>query len=131
MDGIGSEPVIDELTRDLLAKELDLKNFGEIKNNQDNLKLLMDWAYAKGAKERVDVIWAVKQLANRVGSPKIGNNWPQHLAQFAYLELERMKIEGQLKEMEGKLPEPAKSEEKPEEKEVEENGTEETNTTRD
>jgi hypothetical protein len=122
------EPFVDELTRDEVAKVLDLKNFGEIRKNNLNLKRLMDWAVAKGAKDRLDIVWAVKQLANRVGAPKIGNNWPQHLAQYAYLEMERMKLEGQLKEMEGSIK--AVPEEKKTEVKDEENGnTEEINTT--
>jgi hypothetical protein len=104
MDG-SSEPIIDEIVRDAVAKELGLRNFGDIRKNQDKLKTIIDWAYVKGAKDRMDVIWAVKQLAGRVGSPKLGNNWPEHLAQYAYLEMERVKLDTELKSMESKIPE--------------------------
>jgi hypothetical protein len=98
--GQSQDPMIDNLTRDQIAKALGLQNFGEIKKNQDHIQRLIDWAQAKGAKDTTDIVWAVKQLANRVGSPKIGNNWAEHLGQYAYLELERIKIEDQLKEIE-------------------------------
>jgi hypothetical protein len=116
--GQQNEPVVDELVRDAIAKELGLRNFGDIRKNQDKLKTIIDWAYVKGAKDRMDVIWAVKQLAGRVGSPKLGNNWPEHLAQYCYLEMERVRLDEQLKSMEAKIPEV-----KPEIKEeTEENG---------
>lgn len=98
--GQSNEPFVDEITRDQVAKALGLKNFGEIKKNQDHIKRLIDWASSKGAKDTTDIVWSVKQLANRVGSPKIGNNWAQHLGQYAYLEMERMKLDDQIKELE-------------------------------
>jgi hypothetical protein len=112
MDGAiqSNEPVIDELVRDAVAKELGLRNFGDIRKNQDKLKTIIDWAYVKGAKDRMDVIWAVKQLAGRVGSPKLGNNWPEHLAQFCYLEMESVKLNTELKSMESKIPKVEKEE---------------------
>lgn len=103
--GQSVEPVIDNLTRDAVAEILGLKNFGEIKRYQDHIKRLIDWAQVKGAKDRTDVLWAIEKLADRVGSPKIGNNWAQHLSQYAYLEMERLKIDQQLEEMKAKLPE--------------------------
>ena len=79
-----------------------MKDYGEIKKHQDQIKRLIEWAQAKGAKDTTDIVWSIRQLANRVGSPHIGNDWAQHLAEYAYLELERNKIDGQLKEMDMK-----------------------------
>jgi len=101
--GASKEPFIDELTRDQVGKALGLKNFPEIKKNQDQIKRLIDWAYAKGAKDTTDVVWNIKQLANRIGSPKLGNNWPQHLATYAYLEMQRLEIDKSLREMEANV----------------------------
>jgi hypothetical protein len=104
--GQSNEPFIDEITRDQVGKALGLKDFAEVKKNQDQIKRLIDWAQAKGAKDTTDVVWSVKQLANRVGAPHIGNNWAQHLAQYAYLEMERMNIDKQLSELGPKMENP-------------------------
>lgn len=101
--GTNTEPFIDDITRNQVAHSLGLEKYSDIHKNQDNIKRLIDWAQAKGAKDRADVVWSIKQLANRVGSPKIGNNWAQHLGQYAYLEMERMKLDNELQSFEGSL----------------------------
>lgn len=97
---VGNDVYVDDFERTAVARALNIDGFGDMKKYQDQIKRLIDWARSKGAKDTTDVVWNVKQLANRVGSPKIGNNWAQHLSAYAYLEMEKMKIEGELREME-------------------------------
>jgi hypothetical protein len=98
--GSNGDIYVDEFNRNAVARALNLKDYGEIKKNQDQIKRLIEWAKVKGAKDYTDITNSIKELANRVGSPKLGNNWAQHLSQYAYLEMERMKIDEQLREME-------------------------------
>lgn len=97
--GQHSEPFVNEITRDQVGKALGLKDFSEIKKYQDQIKRLIDWAQVKGAKDTTDIVWSVKQLAAKSGSPHMGNNWAQHLAQIAFLEMERLNIDKQLSEL--------------------------------
>lgn len=89
-----------ELERLALARSLGLENLRDISRYHNQLDRIVEWAKAKGAVSREDVVWQVRQLMTRVGGPSLGNNWAQHLSQYAYLEMERMKLDGQLKEFE-------------------------------
>jgi len=92
-------PADGELEKLSLARSLGMDNLKELSKYSDQLERLVEWAKLKGAKSREDVIWEVRQLANRVGGPSIGNNNVQHLSQYAYLEMERLKLDKQMKEM--------------------------------
>jgi hypothetical protein len=98
--GAGSDVYNDDFERNAVARALGFDSFKEIRKNQDQIKRLIDWAHAKGAKDYIDVQKSIQELANRVGSPHLGNNWAQHLAQYAYLDMEKMKIDGELKSFE-------------------------------
>lgn len=95
---VGAEPFIDDITTTQVARALGLERHADIKKYQDQIKRLIDWAKEKGSKDDTDIVWSIKQLGNKVGSPKLGNNWAQHLSQYAYLEMERMKLDKQLNE---------------------------------
>lgn len=98
--GQSSEPFVDFSLRDSVARNLGLKDYAETKKYQHQIERLIQWAEAKGAKDNTDILYSIKQLANRVGSPKLGNNWAQHLSQYAFLEMERLNIDKQLRELE-------------------------------
>lgn len=83
-----------------LGRSLGLDDLKQIEKYSHQLDRLIEWARMKGAQSREDIVWQVRQLRNVVGGPGIGNNYAQHLAQYAYLEMERMKIDAQMKEME-------------------------------
>jgi len=87
-------------TKLAVGKALGITDLGKIDDNQHQIERLIEWANARGAKDDADVVWSVRQLANRVGAPGIGNNWAQHLSTYAYLEMEKLKIDKQLKEIE-------------------------------
>lgn len=97
--GSRSDPFNDTSLRDSIARELGLKNYGETKKYLHQIERLIQWAQAKGAKDNTDVIYSIKQLAGKSGSPHLGNNWAQHLSQIAFLEMERMNIDKQLEEL--------------------------------
>lgn len=92
---------LDDMDRYAIGRAVGLNNFDEIKKYQDQIKRLHEWARMKGAKDREDSVWQIKQLANRIGGPTIGNNWAQHLSTYAHLEMERMGLDTQLRSMEG------------------------------
>lgn len=94
-------PVIenDDSEKLYLANSLGIKNLDEIRKNDLQIQRLVDWAKAKGATTREDIAWSIRQLAARVGTPAIGDGNIKHLSVYAYLELERLKIDKQLKEM--------------------------------
>ena len=97
--GTPQEPFIDDQTTRQVARAIGLESNYELKKYQDQLKRLIDWAQVKGAKDSMDVIWTIKQLGNQMGSPKIGNNLAQHLSQYAFLDMERLKIEKEMASM--------------------------------
>ena len=103
VEGIGAkaEPYTPSTdTKLAVGKALGITDLGEIDKNQHQIERLIEWAQMKGAKDDMDIVWSIKQLANRVGSPGLGNNWAQHLSTYAYLEMEKLKIDKQLREIE-------------------------------
>jgi len=95
-------PEVDELVKLHLARSVGLERQSDIVKYQDQIDRLMEWAREKGAKNKEEMVWQVRQLANRIGGPTIGTNWVRHLANYAYLEMEKLKIDKQLQELEGK-----------------------------
>lgn len=83
-----------------IANSLGIEKQSDQIKYQDQIQRLAEWAKAKGAKDNTDIIWQIKQLANRIGGPQIGNNWAQHLSQYAYLELQRIGIDRDLRSLE-------------------------------
>lgn len=98
-DGHIGIPIDNELEKIYLARNLGMENFDDMKKYQDQLERLIAWAREKGATSREDIAWQVKSLAGRVGGPQFGNNIVQHLSQWAYLEMERNRLDRQMKEM--------------------------------
>ena len=94
------DPFVDENSKVQIARALGLEKLEDVKKYQHQIERLTEWGKAKGAKDMEDLIWQVKQLANRIGGPRFGELNVRNLATYAYLELERMKIDQQLKEME-------------------------------
>lgn len=90
---------VDEFNRNAVARLLNLDNLNDIKKNQDRIQRLIDWAQAKGAKDMQEILWNIKQLQNRSGSPSLGSDWPKHLSQIAYLEMERMKLDKDINDL--------------------------------
>ena len=101
MDNSASDIVVNEQNSlNQVGQELGLKNLGEVKANQNSVERIMEWAREKGAATDAEIVTFIKELAGRVGSPTIGSNWAKHLSTYAYLELDKLRIEKQLKNME-------------------------------
>lgn len=96
--GQTTDPFIDDTSKLQIAHALGLESLEDIKKYQDQIARLTEWGKAKGAKDTLDLIWQIKDLANRIGGPRFGENNVRNLSTYAYLELERMKIDKQLKE---------------------------------
>jgi hypothetical protein len=95
------EPGADDVTRTQVEKALGLEKHSDIVKAGDHVRRLIEWAVAEGAKDSMDIVWKIKQLQSRIGSPHLGESWPSHLGQFVYLEMERNRIDKQLKEIQG------------------------------
>lgn len=94
---------VDEFDKNAVAKALGFDKFSSIKKYNHQIERLIEWAKMKGAKDHIDIVDSIKKLANRVGSPPLGTNIAQHLSTYAYLEMERLKIDKQLREMEADI----------------------------
>jgi len=57
----------------------------------DDISILVKWAKSNGAKEPLDIKWAIRDLRMRLGTPTYGDSI-KHLTRFAYLDLEEKKI---------------------------------------
>lgn len=95
------EPLYNDVTKTEVEKSLGLEKHSDIVKSSDHVRRLIEWAISKGAKDTTDIIWSIKQLQSRIGSPHLGETWPSHLGQFVYLEMERDRIDNQLKEIQG------------------------------
>jgi hypothetical protein len=95
--GTQADPFVDDWLKRSILRHFNIRPEDE-KRHQSQIERIVQWAKAKGAKDDADAMWSIKQLANRVGSPKIGNNWVQHLGQYAYLDMERMKLDKEIGE---------------------------------
>lgn len=92
-------PADGELEKLSLARSLGLENLNDMSKFDDQLSNLVEWAKAKGAKSREDIIWQVRELSNMIGGPRVGTPMVRNLSQYAYLEMEKIKIDKQMKEM--------------------------------
>lgn len=97
-DAVGI-PADGELEKLALARSLGLENIGDISKYDDQLSNLLEWAKLKGATSREDMVWQIRELANMIGGPRVGTPMVRNLSQYAYLEMEKIKIDKQMKEM--------------------------------
>jgi prolyl-tRNA synthetase len=95
------EPGADDVTRTQVEKALGLEKHSDIVKSGDHVRRLIEWAVNQGAKDSTDIVWKIKQLQSRIGSPHLGETWPSHLGQFVYLEMERNRLDQQLKDYQG------------------------------
>lgn len=81
-----------------IARSLGINDFKEMKQYDEQLHRLARWAKMKGAKDSLDIVWNIKQLASRIGGPSFGQHNVQNLSIYAGLELERNRIENKMKD---------------------------------
>lgn len=85
-----------------VAHALGLEMHSDIHKNQNALERLVEWAQMKGAKDSSEIISHIKELAGTVGSNPLGGNMAKHLSTYAYLEMERARIDRELSKMDKK-----------------------------
>lgn len=78
-----------------IAKSLGIETISELEKIGDHLERLAEWTKAKGAVDKVDMLGMIKQLTTRLGEKNLTN-----LSLYAYLELERMKLETKMRRLE-------------------------------
>lgn len=93
------EPVTDYFEKLKLGQAVGLKTLSQIDKNKHELARLKEWAESKGAKNINEILSQIRQLANKVGSPTIGDNWAKHLSTYAYLEMQKDNIDKEMKEV--------------------------------
>lgn len=100
-DSRGKEPtnqktvvvVNDDLQIATIAKELGMDDLKKIGKESDKLRSLIEWAKKEGATDDIDIVYQITKLANRIGSPALGENKLSKLVRYVYLQNERIKLE--------------------------------------
>lgn len=83
-----------------LSNTLGLENVAEARQYQDKIQTIAKWASAKGAVSMDDAVNMIRELGARLGGPREGKRYVQNLAEYTYLELEKIKIDKALKGLE-------------------------------
>jgi hypothetical protein len=73
----------------------------EVPKYDTELERILEWARMKGAKSVEDILWEVRYLATRLGTPGIGESRIKWIYQYVFLENEDHIIKQQMKRMEG------------------------------
>ena len=92
----------DEGTNFLKGKinEIFDESTGDLKKNDVKLARIVEWANQKGAKSVEDAMWAIRDLANHLGSPEVGESKLSRIYNWIYLSQVRDEAETKLKGME-------------------------------
>lgn len=101
--GASSDIYVDDFEQNAVARAIGMDSFADIRKNSIQIKRLIEWAKLKGSQSIEDMQWAIRELRNRVGSPKLGESMAKHLSQYAYLEMERINLDKQLKTLENNV----------------------------
>lgn len=96
-------PIADELEQLRLGRALGMENFEDISKFRDHIERIGEWSKMKGAKDIEDSIWMVRELLNRIGGPRNGVSLARHISEYAHLEMERVKVDKQLRSFEPKI----------------------------
>ena len=91
-------PTSDYLERAYVAKTIGIEDETGKKKFQDQIGRLIEYARHKGASNADEMTIEIKRLMNRVGTP-IGIHLARHLSTYAYLEMERDRLDQQLQEL--------------------------------
>lgn len=82
-----------------IGHAIGLEMHSDIKKEQHALERLIEWANMKGAKDSSEIISHIKELANRVGASPLGGSIAKNLSTYAYLEMERARIDRELSKL--------------------------------
>lgn len=83
-----------------LSNTLGLENIAEAKQYQDKIQSIAKWASLKGAKSIDDAVTMIRELGARLGGPREGQTYMRNIAEYAYLEMEKLKIDKQMRSLE-------------------------------
>lgn len=84
----------DQVVVSEIGRELGVETKETTKYDRD-LKLLMEYAVNRGAKNLNDVLWEIRQLKNKVGKEAMGDSIKKY-SRYAYLYNESVAIEKEM-----------------------------------
>ena len=93
--GLLNTQIVEEAELHAIAHSLGVNKLTEMTRYQDQIKRVTEWAKSKGAVSMTDILGEINQLKNRLGDKSIYN-----MSVFAGLELDRMKLEAQMRKFE-------------------------------
>lgn len=93
--GLLDTQIVEEAEMHAIAHSLGVNKMTDMTRYQDQIKRVTEWAKSKGAVSMTDILGEINQLKNRLGDKSIYN-----LSVYAGLELDRMRIEAQMRKFE-------------------------------
>jgi len=91
-----------ELEVDAVGALFDLKP-SEIGEYMDKINTLLDYAKSQTTDHsREGLLWAIRDLEYKVGTPELGEKLINYLSKYAYLKLEQKKLDEEVKKYEHK-----------------------------
>lgn len=72
---------------------------GEVDKFDMELNRILEWARNTGAKEIEDIMWEVRMLSSKLGTPGLGESRIKWLHQYIYLENEEQIVRSKMEAM--------------------------------
>ena len=95
------DPLTHSIGKYLNVKMDDIAEYSQLKNR---ISLIRDWAKQNAnSEDNTDVLWAVRTLENRLGTPPAGEKRINHLYKWIRLDQDRQRIEKEQKILEKSL----------------------------
>lgn len=93
-----SSPVLPELERMAVAQVLGLETESDRKINADKIETLLEFAKINASGDSLeDIKWAIRDLELSLGTTPFGENKINYLTRYAFLRMEKDKINSELK----------------------------------
>lgn len=83
-----------------LGKGLGLDDIKDIRKYESDLSRMLEWASSLGVTDMDDILFEIKKLSARIGSPVIGDNKLKHLSRYMFFQLERNRLDQKMKQLE-------------------------------
>jgi hypothetical protein len=89
-----------ELMVQSVGQMFDLKPT-EIGMFRDKINLLLDYARTQTSSNSTEgLLWAIRSLQGKVGTPPLGEKWINYLSKYCYIKLEGLKIQKEAEQYE-------------------------------
>lgn len=73
----------------------------EVNMMKDKLEVILEYAKTQVTEQTMENIkWAIRDLSSKVGTPPLGEKLVNYLSKYAYLNLERINLEKDIKKYE-------------------------------